>query len=259
MRAVLCDDRLVAEDQANNATNEAKSSSTGRSRLIRQSPLQWTAELAYAVGLVATDGGLAKSGRHVSFVSKDIDQIRNFLRAVGRPNATIRRDDRVFRVYFGDVELHRWLREAGLTPRKSLTMRGLNIPDEFFFALVRGLFDGDGSISHYVHRPVLRAYPGYRYRRLTVRFHSASHEHLQWLGIRLGAALSIRGSILKQEKARVHPMYALQYAKYASIELLTKLYEDPASPRLHRKWLIWEDFRAQPVTTRPYRRRSPPR
>jgi hypothetical protein len=48
-------------------------------------------------------------------------------------------------------------------------------------------------------------------------------------------------------------MYAFQYTKYASISLLTELYED-AGPRLHRKWLIWEDFKAQPVTTRPYRR-----
>ena len=51
-------------------------------------------------------------------------------------------------------------------------------------------------------------------------------------------------------------MYRLKYGKYASIALLTKLYEDPTSPRLLRKWLIWEDFKAQPITTRPYRRKS---
>jgi hypothetical protein len=73
---------------------------------------------------------------------------------------------------------------------------------------------------------------------------------------RLAEALSIKGAVLKETKDRPHDMYALQYAKYASIALLTKLYEDPASPRLLRKWLIWEDFKAQPVTTRPYRRRK---
>jgi hypothetical protein len=250
----FCNDRLVAEDE----TNEVKSPAAGRRRFFRQSPLQWTAELAYAVGLVATDGGLGKSGRHVSFVSKDIDQIHNFLRAVGRPNATIRMDDRVFRVYFGDVELHRWLREAGLTPRKSLTMGGLNIPDEFFFALVRGLFDGDGSIRHYVHRPVARDYPHYRYRRLNVLFHSASFDHLEWLQAELRERLNIKGALLTQTKNRQHNFYKLAYGKYASIALLTKVYEDPTSPRLLRKWLIWEDFKMQPVTTRPYRFKTAP-
>ncbi|OLC09756.1 MAG: hypothetical protein AUH39_03865 [Chloroflexi bacterium 13_1_40CM_67_9] len=108
-----------------------------------------------------------------------------------------------------------------------------------------------------MHRPVARNYPRYLYRRLTVRFHSASPEHLKWLQKRLAEVLSIKGAVVQQSKNLPHNMYALQYAKYASISLLTKLYEDAASPRLLRKWLIWEDFKAQPVTTRPYRHRKP--
>jgi hypothetical protein len=79
---------------------------------------------------------------------------------------------------------------------------------------------------------------------------------LRWLQKRLAEVLSIKGAVIQQSKNRAHNMYALQYGKYASISLLTKLYEDAASPRLLRKWLIWQDFKAQPVTTRPYRRRK---
>jgi hypothetical protein len=79
---------------------------------------------------------------------------------------------------------------------------------------------------------------------------------LTWLQKKLAEVLSIKGAVVQQSKNRRHNMYALQYAKYASVSLLTKLYEDVASPRLLRKWLIWEDFKAQPVTTRPYRRRA---
>lgn len=107
-----------------------------------------------------------------------------------------------------------------------------------------------------MHRPVARDYPGYLYRRLTVRFHSASPEHLRWLQKTLAEVLSIRGALIQETKNRAHDMFALQYGKYASITLLARLYQDPSSPRLLRKWLIWEDFRAQPVMTRPYRRRT---
>jgi hypothetical protein len=181
-----------------------------------------------------------------------------FLACVGRDPSTtyVRKDGNAYRVQLGDVELYRWLEAAGLTQRKSLTLGSIEVPAENFLELVRGLFDGDGSISHYVHRPVARDYPGYLYRRLVVRFHSASPEHLRWLQERLAEILSIKGAVIQETKGREHDMYALQYAKYASISLLGKLYEDASRPRLLRKWLIWEDFKAQPVTTRPYRRRK---
>lgn len=217
----------------------------------RLEPLSWTPALAYAVGLAATDGCLVNTGRHVAFVSTERDQMETFLSCIGRSpsTTTIRKDGNAYRVQLGDAELYRWLSEAGLTQRKSLTLGTVQVPAELFLDLV-GLFDGDGSISHYVHRPVLRRYPRYLYRPLTVRFHSASPEHLKWLQKRLAEVLSIKGAVVHQSKKKVHNMYALQYTKYASISLLTKLYEDAAKPRLRRKWLIWKDFKAQPVTTR---------
>lgn len=223
-------------------------------RGFRQEPIAWSPELAYAVGLAATDGCLINTGRHVAFVSTDRELVETFLACVGRGETTIRQQGNAYRVQFGDVALYRWLEEIGLTQRKSLTLGRIEVPDCHFVDLVRGLLDGDGSISHYVHHPVQRDYPTYLYRRLTVRFHSASPEHLRWLQKRLVEALSIKGALIQQTKNRPNNMYALQYTKYASITLLSKLYEDPLSPRLLRKWLIWEDFKAQPVTTRPYRR-----
>ena len=222
----------------------------------RLEPLSWTPALAYAVGLAATDGCLVNTGRHVAFVSSDRDLMESFLRCIGRSASTVRKDGNAYRAQLGDVELYRWLSETGLTQRKSLTLGRVEVPADLFLDMVRGLFDGDGSISHYVHRPVHRKYPRYLYRRLTVRFHSASRTHLRWLQNGLAEVLSIKGAVVQQSKDLAHNMYALQYSKYASISLLTKLYEDPASPRLLRKWLIWEDFKAQPVTTRPYRRRK---
>jgi hypothetical protein len=225
-------------------------------RRFRNEPMAWSSGLAYALGLVATDGCLINTGRHVAFVSNDRDLVETFLKCVGRPDAAIRQQGNAHRVQFGDVVLYRWLEDAGLTQRKSLTLGRLIFPNDRLFDVVRGLLDGDGSISHYVHRPVLRDYPRYLYRRLSVLFHSASFDHLDWLQATLRSALAIRGAILTQRKSSPNKLYALKYGRYASIALLTKLYEDPTSPRLMRKWMIWEDFKVQPVTTRPYRRRS---
>ena len=45
--------------------------------------LKWRPNLAYAVGLLVTDGNLSKDGRHIIFVSKDIQQINNFNKCLG--------------------------------------------------------------------------------------------------------------------------------------------------------------------------------
>jgi hypothetical protein len=58
---------------------------------------------------------------------------------------------------------------------------------------------------------------------------------LRWLQARLADVLGIKGAVIQETKGRAHNMYALQYAKYASITLLTRLYEDAESPRLQRK------------------------
>src|SRR5262245_38267293 len=38
--------------------------------------IEWSAELAYTVGLIATDGCLSGDGRHLSVVSKNIDLLQ---------------------------------------------------------------------------------------------------------------------------------------------------------------------------------------
>lgn len=42
--------------------------------------MEWTSDLAYVVGLITADGSLSKDGRHIIFVSKDLEQIDNFSR-----------------------------------------------------------------------------------------------------------------------------------------------------------------------------------
>ena len=40
--------------------------------------IKWSADFAYAIGLIMTDGNLSPDGRHLCFTSKDIEQINNY-------------------------------------------------------------------------------------------------------------------------------------------------------------------------------------
>lgn len=130
-------------------------------------PLGWSAPMAYIVGLMATDGCLVGDKRHLALTSSDVDLLETFRILVGRPNAKIRSKSsawgRAHDVQFGDVALWRFLEMAGLTPRKSLTLGELHVPDQWFYDCARGLLDGDGSISHFWHAPTRRTYPAYQY------------------------------------------------------------------------------------------------
>jgi hypothetical protein len=214
----------------------------------REGPLKWGAGLAYALGLAATDGCLIGDGRHVSLGSEDREQVEAFLSCIGRPGAHIskERDRDYFRAQLGDVELYRFFEEAGLTPRKSLTLGPLSFPPEYFWHVVRGLIDGDGSVKNYVHQPLKRGYPLLLYERLEVLFHSASLKHMEWLisqltsrGIRAALIVDDR---LPPKRLSENPMYRVKLGKYAAIAVLSAIYANPDAPRLMRKWVVWNDF-----------------
>lgn len=226
-------------------------------------PLEWSSQLAYVAGLIATDGCLVGDRRHLSLTSADVDLLETFRSLIGKPHLKMRRKvsplGSAFDVQFGDVELWRFLNGAGLTPRKSLTLGALSVPDVVFFDCARGLLDGDGSIENFVHAPTRRKYPEYRYERLIVRFHSASRTHVDWLQETIARLAGHRGHIAStQAKGRVNPMYALTFGKYASVALLERMYAEEDSPRLARKYAIWRAYRERndPVQL-PSRRRSP--
>jgi len=46
----------------------------------------WTANLAYVVGLITTDGSLSKDCRHIDFTSKDYDLIKTFAKILKLKN-----------------------------------------------------------------------------------------------------------------------------------------------------------------------------
>lgn len=158
---------------------------------------EWTPAMAYAVGLIATDGCLIESGRAIAFVSQDAQLVETLLRRLGRePKVRIDRTRlgrEVYRFQIKDAVLHRWLEGAGLTPRKSLTLGPIQVPDALLAHVVRGLLDGDGSVIDKVWRADTSRRSDYYYEWFRAQFVSASRDHIEWLHARLRSELGLRG------------------------------------------------------------------
>lgn len=213
-------------------------------KLQDSAPVLWSAALAYAVGLIATDGCLVRDGRHIAFVTKDEELMRALLSCVGHEQlrysrTTSRTGTIIYRVQVSDVRLYRFLLAIGLTPRKSLTLGGVTVPDDLFHHFVRGLLDGDGSIYLRRHRPTLRTYPDYWYTRLWTYFTSGSELHVNWLRDQLLKRYAIAGWIEVKQREGRHTCYRLRFANADSMTLLTILYGAEGAPHLARKKAKW--------------------
>ncbi len=219
--------------------------------------LEWSDEMAYVVGLTATDGCLHTGIRKINFKSMDRDLVATYLRLLGRTNRIkeqlTRTGNIAYFTEFHDSRLYEWFRSVGLTPRKSLTLGGISAPDGFLFPLVRGLLDGDGSIINEVYRADTGGRPDYYWEYLITIFGSASWHHLEWLETRIRTVTSFQGRIGEATRRAPdptrHPYYQLRYGKRASVVLLPLIYPD-AAPCLERKRAIWSRYLAshRPVT-----------
>src|SRR3989344_4285004 len=176
--------------------------------------IEWTNNIAYAVGLLTTDGNLSKDGRHIEFTSNDIDQIETLKTCLAVHNRIARKRSGFtgklssYHIQFGNVILHRWLCTIGLMPNKSKIVGELKIPNEFFFDFLRGHLDGDGTIRKYYDS----VYP--KSLRLYISFMSASFPHISWLQEQIKTLAEINGFIRKPPRA-----YTLTFSKKSSIKL----------------------------------------
>ena len=209
--------------------------------------------MAYAVGLIATDGCLLERGRAIAFVSQDAQLVETLLSCLGRgPKYRIDRTRLgrpVYRFQIKDAVLYRWLEAAGLTPRKSLTLGGIAVPEVLLPDLVRGLLDGDGSIIDKVWRADTTRRSDYYYEWFRAQFVSASHEHIEWLHGTLRSKLDVRGWISGRTIQGRHPSYKLVFGRHDSIRLLSWIYSDRDAPCLARKRAIWDDFARRTLAT----------
>ena len=190
---------------------------------------RWSAELAYVVGLIATDGCLYRDGRHVDITSKDIQLLETVKRCLNIEDKISKKTGSegrsAYHLQLTWTRFHQWLMTIGLTPAKSKTIGPLKIPDEFFVDFFRGVFDGDGSFYRYWDP---------RWRSSLMYYLcicSASKKFLYFLRVRLRNLVGVQGALPKSKTSA----YQLRYAKRETEALISWMYYDINVPCLHRK------------------------
>lgn len=212
---------------------------------------KWTSDLAYAIGLLTTDGNLSKDGRHITMRSSDLQLLKCFKQCL-KLSTKIRKTHHdgwskkpCYRVQFSKVQFYRWLLKIGLFPAKTYTIGKLNIPNKYFRDFLRGHLDGDGSV--YTYQDYYNTYknPKYIYTRLYTYFMSASKKHMKWIQQKIYELIKLKGCLYELKPSREYQTtsaWRLKFAKNNSIKLLSWLYYHSNVPCLKRKRRIAKRF-----------------
>lgn len=205
----------------------------------------WSPEIAYVVGLIATDGNLSRTRYGLALSSKDVDLLETARRCLQLTNAiTPYTNGRGYHIQWRDRHFYDWLVDIGLTPAKSLTLGSLAVPDEYFADFFRGCIDGDGTVLVYTDRYHTAKKEHYVYERLYVSLVSASRPFLDWMRSRVLTLAGVRGVIDERRNEGRRPIWRLRYAKADSIRLIAWMYYAPNVPCLARKRAKAECFLA---------------
>lgn len=201
--------------------------------------LAWSPALAYAIGLITTDGNLANDNRHINLTSKDEQLILCFKDCLNLKNSIGRKarggsvEKKYYVLQFGDRNFYEFLLSIGLTPAKSKTLSKIEIPDQYFADFLRGCIDGDGNIS-------IAKHPESQHLQLRIRLCSASLVFLQWVKEQITKNLGIHTGWIEDQSH--NGAFLLIYAKADSVKLIDYMYYNGVQYYLKRKFEIAQKF-----------------
>ena len=192
----------------------------------------WCSNLAYAIGLIATDGCLSGDGLLIDLTSKDREQLENYSKCLGVDFKIgikwANKGKEYFRIQFKNRIFYDFLLSIGLTSKKSLTMGKLTIPEEYFFDFLRGCFDGDGCSYSYWDPRWKSSFMFY------ITFASGSKKFIEWLQEEVYKNIKVKSHITVSHN-KINPYYQLKYAKKSGLEIMKKMYYNPNVVCLSRK------------------------
>jgi hypothetical protein len=176
-------------------------------------------DLWYLVGLIATDGNLSSDGRHINVTSKHLDflaTLKGALRlenVIGTKSSGSRKDRKYYQIQFSNRNFYDFLLSVGLTPKKSLTLGPLKVPNAWFADFLRGVIDGDGSIRRWIH-------PSNGAEQWSLRVYSGSSTFMRWLESSIERRFLVSGQIHTHGKG----LHVLKYGKLAAKRVFQNCY-----------------------------------
>ncbi len=195
---------------------------------------EWSANFAYAIGLIMTDGCLYNDERHINLTSKDLEQIENFQKClgivyhIGKKASGIQSEKKYYVIQIGNVGFYKYLEGIGITSNKSKTIGSILVPDQYYPDFLRGAFDGDGSVYSYWDSRWKSSFMYY------LHFTSASIKHIDWLRKTNLRLFNIKGHVTSNKD---NTCFQLKYAKRESLILLRRMYYSQFNICLSRKKL----------------------
>ncbi len=204
---------------------------------------EWSPELAYAIGIIATDGNLSPNGRHLCIRSADYELLETVKECLGLDNE-ITKKRKLLSVYYslqwGGRAFYLWLKSIGLMPAKSLVLGALTLPDDFFPDFLRGVIDGDGCIRVYQDRWNTFKNPKYVYERVYVTIASGSFPFLAWIQGQTTRLCGVTGALIQRKKKLPYhaQLWELKFAKKDSLILFPWIYYADDLPCLERKHIL---------------------
>lgn len=194
---------------------------------------KWSPEMAYFIGWIASDGNLYHGKTsytiRIALKSDDIEILHLLKRelGMGRVSCSKRQIGESTKEYallaIHNKSLYNKLLEIGLTPNKSKILKWPRIPKEYYRDFIRGVFDGDGSISF----NKANDYKG-SWRAV---FYSASKDFIY----ELKNILESEAGITSQNLSKSSPCYAYKFGKFDTVKLANYMYYDNCI-KLERKY-----------------------
>ncbi len=106
----------------------------------------------------------------------------------------------------------------GLTKKKSLTLGAIKVNKNYFSDFLRGVIDGDGNISTWIHRTNA-------HRQWSLRITSAAPIFIKWLKEATENYFDARGRLYSyQYKGKKNPIYILKFGKLAAKIIIKEIY-----------------------------------
>lgn len=198
---------------------------------------KWSPDLAYAIGIIATDGNLSPDGRHINITSKDkelllsVKSCLNLKNSIGRKSRSKLFEKKYYVIQFGDVLFYRFLENIGIHPAKSKTIGEVATPKQFFRDFLRGCIDGDGNIGTFKH-------PQSNHLQLRVRLCSASKTFLQWIHQTVVLLTEVRHGWISQTR----DVYSLAFGTEESVKILKFIYYRNSTHKLLRKYRLAQAY-----------------
>ncbi|MGE7271364.1 LAGLIDADG family homing endonuclease [Brevibacillus panacihumi] len=178
-------------------------------------------ELYYVLGLWASDGCVTDGGT-MSLSMTDCDVIQWVAQTIDYKNTIMQYKPKnspnskvTYSIVFTNNEVFHILKERGITPRKSLSIRLPEIPYQYTKDFVRGVFDGDGSI--YVGR---RKDNNARCQKFSLV--SGSREFLEGLNSLIYDALQVGPCKITVDCRRANPLYEIGVSKREDVVKIAK-------------------------------------